>query len=414
MTDLLFSTDIENATKEQLKSLVKAVREQFGRAIDLRKADINELRQYLQDYLATQVEEVTPEPEVTTSEIAEIETVNESPALSELPTLSYEIVELPTSDDPDFNAANEEFYFGDRADVEKAAEEGFYCHLPLELEKPPSFNKYTERSIAILLEFGTAYGNELNAEWIAGILKDCAWRASIRRSISEKLILSDPIFYGLAGHDLETIGLFNRIVRSPEEFGDIPKDMQKGANFYSNIGNLLGGEAVSAICQYHTIRDNLNYLQQLHGISSLEKRSKAVKDRLFEYFDYNDQMALLPSDRAVLKAEAPRIAEYFQTLTSDYEVYRSNDDESLERLPDDFCLMTAVAEADYAWIYAQSIDWKPSKDGYSGGHVDRLDPDEITVCLSKWDGDQYDGFLYLKAIHFDPSRRPWLANSLSS
>jgi hypothetical protein len=31
MTDLLLTTDLANATKEQLKTLVKRVREEFGR-----------------------------------------------------------------------------------------------------------------------------------------------------------------------------------------------------------------------------------------------------------------------------------------------------------------------------------------------------------------------------------------------
>lgn len=124
-------------------------------------------------------------------------------------------------------------------------------------------------------------------------------------------------------------------------------------------------------------------------------------------------MALLPSDRKVLKTQAPRLAEYFLSLTGDYKVYESLDDEKLQPLPNDFHLMDAVAEADYAWIFDQSIDWKPSGDGYSGGHIDRLDPDEIMLCLSRWDGDRYDGFLYLKAIHPDPARRPWEAASLA-
>ncbi len=32
--------------------------------------------------------------------------------------------------DPDFNAENNDFYFGDNVDLENAVEEGFYCHLP--------------------------------------------------------------------------------------------------------------------------------------------------------------------------------------------------------------------------------------------------------------------------------------------
>ena len=81
MSDLAYTiaqTDLSNATKQQLKNFVKAIRESWGKVIDLRKADAIALRQYLEDYLteqATQIEKVTPPNEVTPTEITEIETV---------------------------------------------------------------------------------------------------------------------------------------------------------------------------------------------------------------------------------------------------------------------------------------------------------------------------------------------------
>lgn len=98
MTDLAYTiaqTDLSNATKEQLKNFVKAIRESWGKVIDLRKADAIALKQYLEDYLAAQVAEevtptenaetetVTPEPEVATSNIEEITAGNETLALSD-------------------------------------------------------------------------------------------------------------------------------------------------------------------------------------------------------------------------------------------------------------------------------------------------------------------------------------------
>lgn len=87
MTDLAYTiarTDLSNATKQQLKNFVKAIRESWGKVIDLRKADAIALKQYLEDYLTAQakepeVEAVTPEAEVTTTIIEEIEAVTPEP-----------------------------------------------------------------------------------------------------------------------------------------------------------------------------------------------------------------------------------------------------------------------------------------------------------------------------------------------
>jgi ABC-type nitrate/sulfonate/bicarbonate transport system substrate-binding protein len=57
MTDLAYTiaqTDLSNATKEELKNFVKAIRESWGKVIDLRQADAIALRQYLEDYLTAQ------------------------------------------------------------------------------------------------------------------------------------------------------------------------------------------------------------------------------------------------------------------------------------------------------------------------------------------------------------------------
>jgi hypothetical protein len=298
MTDLLLTTDLSNATKQQLKNLVKAIRSSWGKVIDLRKADAVALKQYLEDYLTAQatepeVDAVAPEAEVTLTENAEVEIVTHT-------------------------------FTDDFEGIEQRI---------MQPEVPESFNNVASRTIDILLQFGIGYGDIVNREWITGILKDCSWRPSLPSGVTEKLILSDPIYYGLAGISHDSIALYERLVKSPEEFGNIPEEAKQGADFYRTIGSMFGADKIAQISAYHSIRDNLNYLQERLGISSLEPRSYAIRDKFFTTQDYNDQMALLDSDRRVLKSEAQRISEYFQLLTTDYQLFRQMDDERLDPLP---------------------------------------------------------------------------------
>jgi hypothetical protein len=125
-------------------------------------------------------------------------------------------------------------------------------------------------------------------------------------------------------------------------------------------------------------------------------------------------LQILPSDRATLELEAVRIAGYFESLTSDYQIFRVYDDETEKPLPKDFDLARQASIADHAWIYAESFAWIPQTDGgYVGTHTERLDPDRIELCLSFWNGSEYVSFLHLVAYHPDPTRRPWLKASQS-
>ena len=400
----LASIDLNALSKQQLRSYTKLAREEWGRSIDLRSSNIHDLREYLTMYLSwkataeseatePEVEAVAPEVEVAISNIEENATVSQAPAL----------------EPEDF-----EITICDRCEKR--------CELAPELPEPAlkvpeTFNNITARTVDILLQFGTAYGNLVDKDWIAGILQDCRWRSTIPNQLREKLILSDPIYYGLAGIAHDSIALYQRVVRSPEEFGNIPEKANPGADFYRNIGSLIGADKIAQISVYHTIRNNLNYLQERLGISSLEPRTAAIRDKLFENRDYNDQMIILPSDRRTLKAETPRIAAYFQALTTDYKLYCELDDESLEPLPEGFDLQVMLGQSfgcDYAWIRAESYTWQPTSDGgFIGHHIQQLDPDKITLSLNAWDGDDYASFLRIVAHHRDGSRFPWLASTSS-
>ena len=413
----LASIDLTACSKAQLKTFVKLARDEWGRAIDLRSANVHDLIEYLQMYL--QFKAVAPETEVTTSKNAEIETVTYTP--SDFEGIEPEVMErtdwlnaTPLSCDIcNYQVCDlsEEVIFCDGCEkrCELVAEE-----LPKPVEIPESFNAIASRTIDILLQFGSGYGDIVNRAWIEGILKDCSWRATIPGSVTEKLVLSDAIFYGLAGIDSDSIALYQHVVKCPEEFLDMPEDVKGGANFYRNLGSLFGADKIAQIAAYHSIRDNLNYLQQRLNISSLEPRHYAIRDKLFTTIDYDQQMSLLPSDRATLELEAPKIAAYFQLLTTDYQLFRVYNDETEKPLSKDFDLARQASIADHAWIYAESFDWiRQSGGGYIGTHCDRLHPDRVELSLSFWNGSDYDSFLRLVAYHPDQTRRPWLASQSS-
>lgn len=359
MADLLFTTDLQNATKAELKALVKRVRQEFGKAIDLRTADVTALRQYLQDYLMTQTE--------------------------------------PTEDD---------VIGGTAATVTDAI---FSKPEPM-LETPGTFNKIVNASLTILTTKGTAHDSQVNTEWLSAILADCCSRAIRPQMVKEKLLLDDGVYYGLAGFSIENAAIFKRFTVSPDEFVDVPEDVKGEVEKTQNLASIIGADGLGELMVYHTIRDNLQYLQKISNISGLCSRAYAIRDKLFSTLSEEGQLSFLDSDRILLKKEAPRIAEYFSLVTDGYNFLKLNDDESSEPLPQDFDLKSHAAKADHIWIFAQSWDWQlHEKGGYRGHHVDRLEPDEITLSLDVWDGKEYNSFLTIVAQHCDPSRRPWLA-----
>lgn len=353
----LASIDLNALNKVQLKSYVRIARDEWNRPIDLRTANLHDLIEYLNMFLQFKAE--------AENACEKIESVNELEAI--------EIEELP--------------------------------------ETPPSFNIVTRTAVDILLSHGTEFGKELTTSWFSEILCDCRMRSVKPVEVREKLILSDFIYYGLAGLELNEVGLFKRIVRSPEEFGTLSNNQKQIVNPYEKISNLIGGNAMSEMVVYHTIRDNLNYLQQLLSVSALKPKNYAIRDKLFATLDYDMQMVLTSHDRHLLRKETTRIAQYFKSITIDYKLYRELDDESLEEIDSNVDLVLLASTAEYCWLYSESHNWKPNKNGgfTSNESVKRIEPDRITLYYQNWDKsiNDYSSFYRVVAYHPDPTRSPW-------
>lgn len=330
----LASIDFESLNKIQLKSYVRIARHEWNRPIDLRSASVYDLIEYLTMFLQFKAELETA--------CEEVENVNESEAI--------EIEELA--------------------------------------ETPPNFNIVTRTAVDILLTHGTEYGSELNTSWFSEILCDCRMRSLKPVEVREKLILSDFIYYGLAGLELNEVGLFKRIVRSPEEFGTLSSSEKQTANHYEKISNVIGGHAMSEMVMYHIIRDNLNYLQQLLVISSLKPKNYALRDKLFATLDYDCQMVLTNYDRHVLRKETTRVAQYFKSITHDYELYCELDDESFEKIDSNVDLVLLASTADYCWISCP----------------DRLVQNRITLYYQNWDKSINDYSSFYRVVAYNPSK----------
>lgn len=353
----LASIDLNALNKTQLKSYVKLAREEWQRVIDLRTANVHDLIEYLNMYLKFKAELETA--------CEQVENVNESETV--------EIEELP--------------------------------------ETPPSFNIVTRTAVDILLSHGTEFGNELTTSWFSEILCDCRMRSLRPVEVRDKLILSDFVYYGLAGLELSEVGLFKRIVRAPQEFGTLSATQKEVVNQYQTISELLGSNGMAETVVYHTIRDNLNYLQQLLSISSLRPKNHALRDKLFSTLDYDCQMVLTAHDRHILKKESTRVAQYFKSITTDYKLYQELDDESLEEVDSNIDLILLASTAEYCWLYSESHNWKPTGDSrfISDESIKRVEPDRITLYFQNWDKsiNDYSSFYRVVAVHPDPTRSPW-------
>jgi hypothetical protein len=149
------------------------------------------------------------------------------------------------------------------------------CDLPelAELEVPASFYQIARSSIDIILYHSKVHGDRIDSNWISGILTDCRSRSIRSERVKEPLLLRQHIFLGLAGLPLDSLDTLKAVIRRPEEFANLSPEVRESKAFCDSISGLIGSDGLAEMFIYHTIRDNLNYLQVRLGISSLEPRS---------------------------------------------------------------------------------------------------------------------------------------------
>lgn len=431
MSDLLLTlttTDLENASKQQLKYLVKRVRDAWGRAIDLRKVtgDV-ELKQYLQDFIASHV---TKNEEIVTEVATDAELENELEV-----NIEIEIV-------PDHNPDNDLVYIkadGNYYDIlthnisiipnpdwliirkeansylkmNELSKSNFFTLVEpiypiLYDNETPTFNQHARDAINALLRFGTVHGDEINTDWLTGVLKDALFHHAKNR-VKEPVMMSDDIYYSLAGLDPTDVKSFNRLnsfIKSTNASCATPKEIS------DNLRKVYGIDFTNPVEVYQQIRENFWHLQQLCGISALNEKHFAIRDKLFSAHKYEHQLIVDDSDREILKSETVKTAKYFQNLTIDYNLFSEDlDSEECEKLPIDFDLLALAHESDYVRIDSRSMRWAVQSDGsFRGvGEAYPVDPDRIELTFFKWDDEGYDfePTYQLIAVHRDNKRFPW-------
>lgn len=437
LLEILRTTDLENASKQDLRNLIKRVRisnKITATFIDLRTAGEIELRQYLQDIviahqpveieaIALQEAEVTEaDPTHTLSDFDGIEskTITVEPDANRLvyiladgnyfDTVSHKSSLVPNPDSLVYiTDANRylEMNARSKSDFFTIAEPVY----PLVFDhETPSFNKHARNALNALLRFGKYHGNEINTGWLSGILRDVMFRDTLKR-VKEPMLLSDDIFYSLAGIDPLEVKIFKSLLANADDFNvtiPTPKEISQ------NLINVYGIDFSSQISVYRQLHKNILHLQRQCGVSSLHKKHFAMRDKLFTAYDYEKQLSITEADRIILKKEAFKITQYFTELTHDYTLLVENlENEECNPAPINLNILNLGIESDYVSIRSESIKWKQKNDGYyrSESEYFPLDPDKIELNFFKWDTELqgYDCTYALVAMHRDNSRFPWLA-----
>jgi hypothetical protein len=242
--------------------------------------------------------------------------------------------------------------------------------------KPTTFNGLADEAFRELAEVtGEAYSIEL----FSRLVVDCMCKVSgFDREGS--LIEDVKTFYALAGVDFDTA----------------PKDLPLAVIY---IG----------------VKNNIQYLQTIHGITSLHTRYFAVRDRLYSFREYDDSFFLQQADKDFLRAEVPRLINLYLSLatTDKYDFFLEDPLDGLTPIADYIDTFSEVFKADYVTFYPESREWNLAADGsyVSEREIKRSCPDSLTMFVGFWNKAEKDfDIKSIVARHKDKSRFPWLLN----
>lgn len=234
--------------------------------------------------------------------------------------------------------------------------------------------------------------------------------------------LKNPeIYANLVGVELDNFSLYKRVMADPSEFVDkIPEDVKPDIERMNLIGRLISTSGVVEMLTYHTIRDRVQDLQKMFGVSSLKMNQKKIRGVDIGYLIDDSQLLMLESDRQILKTQTQAIAEDFLRLVKMPEKYslceiESDSGDNEHQIP---CTYAKVIEkgksAVCAWINSDSRYWEQSQEGgWFGKYVEREHPDTISLFVPQsWDKNgESDDFVEFRAMHPDThtnrDRFPW-------
>ncbi|MBE9036033.1 hypothetical protein [aff. Roholtiella sp. LEGE 12411] len=259
--------------------------------------------------------------------------------------------------------------------------------------------------------------NLFSTEGLSSLLQDCLrLRYPKRHKFIYPSLLDRQVYLALAGlgnGDAEDEEIVHRIMADPKGWClDADDEVHEGAKFYDKMGKMFGSNFGADLFIYHSIRDNIQELQQRLGISGVKTKNISVRDRLFSYPTVDDQLITLESDRIILKQAVPEIIKYFVSLVQmqpAYELSLVSEDE--QKIPTSVATVEGYAPMTFsADIYAESCSWEKSGDNcWQGKSTFRKDPDKIRLFLHLDHNDQE--FICFEAVHPDKNRFPWLVET---
>lgn len=192
-----------------------------------------------------------------------------------------------------------------------------------------------------------------------------------------------------------------------DEFPSENEELEKGRQTAKGIMSIVGGSGMAQIVEYWQLRDGVRAFQEEHEISGIEIVSSTIAGRTIEYRNWHDQLVLLDSDIPLIKADVPKVVEWFCNLVQElgYNLFRSEYiDDINEYIPATLEeVKTHIDSGFQSWIYSESIQWN----GDSGHHVERFLPDSITLKINLDRPDDDTEAVYFVAENPDPGVQPF-------
>ncbi|MBD2298934.1 hypothetical protein [Nostoc sp. FACHB-190] len=197
--------------------------------------------------------------------------------------------------------------------------------------------------------------------------------------------------------------LLRRVLTDPKGWSfDADPEVQKGCEYYANLGKFFALDDLTGILLYHTFRDRVREWQRQFNISGLVQQTVKIRDRQLTYHCHDCQLTLLPHDEELMIDESWDIAHFFvdvAAIAPKYDVFIEDEEEQLQPYTNaDF---SSVLSAE---IQFNSYDWIPFDDGWRCKLTERQEPDKIELLLRHPD-DEYTTYV---ALHPDKDRFPWM------
>ena len=208
-----------------------------------------------------------------------------------------------------------------------------------------------------ILKLITPY-QAIDYDWLSNLLIDCFWAVNAPEKVRDLRILDREIFYGLAGHTVESGEEIQIAISRHDEF-----NLEPAPKTLPEAFEVLGSDKIAQLTTHFFVRENLRELQLEYGISALVECTENIRGHEITYQKWeNDQLKILDEERVLLKRQVPMLLDFFQKITKNYTL--SSLLPSGNQIPLDLDeLNEALSIADAASINQASYHWATDEKG---------------------------------------------------